>query len=135
MNVVNQRTQRFGTRDVPVVAAARLPEAVPQTRPFVHRHPGQPLRRVAFQVADRIPGDGLLHRLQKKRHPLRDIAGIDKNMNVLRHQDVSPELKTEFRAQGAKGDRVDFFWKTTPSPFRPVTTTLRLLHQEPYRIH
>src|SRR5712692_10010897 len=99
MNVVNDRTQRFNARDVPVVTAAWLPEAVPQARPFAHRHPSQPLRRVAFQVADRLAGHGLLHRLQKTRHPLRAVSGIDKNMNVLRHQDVSPELKTELGAR------------------------------------
>jgi len=33
MNVFNDGTQRFGTRAVPVVAAARLPETVPQAWP------------------------------------------------------------------------------------------------------
>jgi hypothetical protein len=91
-------TQRFGARDVPVVAAARLPEAVSQTRPFTHRHPRQPLRGVAFQMPDRFAGHGLFQRLQKTRHPLRGISGIDKNIDVLRRHDVGPELKSSTAA-------------------------------------
>src|SRR5260370_3612031 len=37
VNVINHGPQRFDARDVPVVAAAGLPEAVPQARPFAHR--------------------------------------------------------------------------------------------------
>ena len=99
MDVVNYGTQGFAARDVPVVAAPRLPEAVPQARPFAHRHPRQPLRRVALQMPDRFAGHRLLQRLQKTRHSFRSLPGIDKNMDVLRHHDVCPELKSKFRAR------------------------------------
>src|SRR5438445_3288396 len=98
MDVLNHCRQRFGADDVAVVAAARLPEAMPHARAFAHRDAGQPVRRVCLQVADRFAADGRFYRLQETRHLLRSISGIDKNMNVLRHEDVGPELKTEFRA-------------------------------------
>ena len=56
MDVVDHGAQRFGAREVPVIAPARPPEAPPQTLPFAHRHSCQPLRRVILQIADRFAG-------------------------------------------------------------------------------
>jgi hypothetical protein len=48
MNVFYHCTQCFHARDIPVRTAARLPEAVPLARPFMHRYPVKPLWSVAF---------------------------------------------------------------------------------------
>ncbi len=63
VNVVDDRAQRFGAGDVPVVAVARLLKAVPQASPVWYDHPRQSCRRGVFPIPDRLAGDRFLQRL------------------------------------------------------------------------
>jgi hypothetical protein len=99
MNVINHGTQGLDGGDIAIVAATRLPEAMPYALALVYREPGKPLGRVPLQVSNCLPRHRLLHRLQKSRHLCCCVAWVHQEVNMIGHQYVDPNLKAEFHAR------------------------------------
>ena len=96
MNIVDHGPQRDRIGDVAIIAAASLPEAVVNLAVGLHiSEPGKKRGSLTSQESQGFPLHRDLHAGADEANLIVEVTRVDKDMDVFRHNDVSPQGKVE----------------------------------------
>jgi len=95
MDVIQNARQGPRLDDVPVVAAAGLPEQSFDASIPLSGYSGEPLGGVFLEVQDRSTTDGLFHGLQDRGDRRINIPGPNDEVDVLWHENIRPDFESQ----------------------------------------
>jgi hypothetical protein len=104
VKIVDHRPQRSRIADVAIIAAASLPKAVVNFAVgLLISEPIEKWGRLISQKSQGFPLHRDLHAGADQANLIVEVARINKDMDVFRHDDVSPQGKVEALPSGVQG--------------------------------
>ena len=92
MNGINHGNQCFDLLYVSVITSSRLPNSASSALPLSDRDSGNPIWCMVFQPAHSRSREFFFHEALKFVHNLSRFSRTDQQVNMIRHQNPSPQI-------------------------------------------